>query len=185
MPKTWQTQMSQPLKLAAILALAALPLVEIGLLIWLGQSIGFWRLALLILLTAILGAYVIRHVGLSIFGAVLKGTRASRDGFEPLFNGFLQVLAGLLLIFPGIISDSLGLLLLIPIVRRQIIRSGLLKLVNIFHYQAEVSREAFRTPADDAGFDDDSSVTIEGEYERVSEKTVRTDKAVRPRNIRN
>ena len=175
--------MSQPLKIAVILAFAALPLLEIGLLIRLGQVIGIWWLALIVIGTAVLGTYVIRRVGMSVFERALSRLGTEREGFPPLFDGFLQVLAGLLLIFPGVISDLLGLLLLVPQLRHLVIRTGLLKLVTLFHYQAEVSRETFRaktgeTPADDAG------IVIEGEYERVSERPLHQGKAVQPRRSR-
>lgn len=172
--------MSQPLKIAVILVLAALPLLEIGLLIRLGQVIGIWWLALFILGTAFLGTYVIRKVGLSVFERALSRLNSDREGFSPLFDGFLQVLAGLLLIFPGVISDIIGLILLIPQVRHFMIRTGLLKLVTFFHYQAEVSRGAFRS-AETHTHEEPAGIVIEGEYERLSEKPLRPGKAVQPR----
>ena len=175
--------MSQPLKIATILVFAALPLLEIGLLIRLGQLIGIWWLAAIIIGTAVLGTYVIRRVGLSVFERALTRLNSEREGFSPLFDGFLQVLAGLLLIFPGVISDFVGLVLLIPQVRRTVIHTGLLKLVTLFHYQAEVSREAFRSK-DAAAPDDSEGIVIEGEYERLSEKPLKPGKAVQSRRHR-
>jgi UPF0716 protein FxsA len=175
--------MSQPLKIAAILVLAALPLLEIGLLIRLGQLIGIWWLAAIIIGTAVLGTYVIRRVGLSVFERALTRLNSDREGFSPLFDGFVQVLAGLLLIFPGVISDAVGLVLLIPQVRRTVIHTGLLKLVTLFHYQTEVSREAFRAK-DATPPDDPEGVVIEGEYERLSEKPLKPGKAVQARRHR-
>ncbi|RUP00264.1 FxsA family protein [Hyphomicrobium sp.] len=176
--------MSQPVKIALILALAALPLLEIGLLIRLGQLLGIWWLAAIIIGTAILGTYVIRRVGLRVFERALSRLGSDREGFSPLFDGFLQVLAGLLLIFPGVIADAFGLLLLIPQVRDIVIRTGLLKLVTLFHYQAEVSREAFRAQSDAPSPTEDDGIVIEGEYERVSERPLYPGKAVQPRRHR-
>ncbi len=175
--------MSQPFKIAVILAFAALPLLEIGLLIRLGQVIGIWWLAAIVIGTAILGTYVIRRVGLSVFERALSRLGSDREGFPPLFDGFLQVLAGLLLIFPGVISDLFGLFLLIPQVRHVVIKTGLLKLVTLFHYQAEVSRETFRATGDESPNGDDG-IVIEGEYERVSERPLHPGKAVQPRRSR-
>jgi len=172
--------MSQPFKIAIILLLAALPLVEIGLLIRLGQAIGIGWLTVFILGTAFLGTYVIRKVGLSVFERALSRLSSDRDGFSPLFDGFLQVLAGLLLIIPGVISDVIGLVLLIPQVRHFTIRTGLLKLVSFFHYQAEVSRGAFRS-SNETPREESRGPVIEGEYERVSERPLRPGKAVQPR----
>lgn len=175
--------MSQPFKIAVILAFAALPLLEIGLLIRLGQVIGIWWLAVIVIGTAVLGTYIIRRVGLSVFERALSRLGTEREGFPPLFDGFLQVLAGLLLIFPGVISDLLGLFLLVPQIRHLVIRTGLLKLVTLFHYQAEVSREAFRTTSTETPTDGEG-IVIEGEYERVSEKPLHQAKAVQPRRHR-
>lgn len=175
--------MSQSLKIAALIALAGLPIIEIGLLFRLVQVYGFWALAALMIATAIAGSYVIRQVGLSVFSRVLAGQRGELSAVEPLFDGFLQVLAGICLILPGLVTDTIGIFLLVPAVRQSIITSGLLKLVNIYHYQAEVSRETLRRTQQGEDFANDG-VTIEGEYERVSEKTVRHERAVQPRQAR-
>jgi len=175
--------MSQPFKIAIILLFAAFPLVEIGLLIRIGRSIGLGWLAVIIISTALLGAYIIRKVGLSVFERALSRLGADRAGVSPLFDGFLQVLAGLLLIFPGVISDVLGLTLLIPQVRHGLIRTGLLKLVTLFHYQAEVDRSAFRAAEPDDR-DEPAGIVIEGEYERLSEKPVRPGRSVQQRRYR-
>lgn len=172
--------MSRPFKIAIILLFAAFPLVEIGLLIRIGHIIGVWRLALIVIGTAFLGTYVIRRVGLSVFERALSRLGSDRGGFSPLFDGFLQVLAGLFLIFPGVISDVIGLTLLIPQVRHFMIRTGLLKLVTLFHYQAEAGRDAFRS-ADSAPKGEPDGIVIEGEYERLSEKPLRPGKSVQPR----
>jgi UPF0716 protein FxsA len=174
--------MSQPFKIATILLFVAFPLVEIGLLIRLGRSIGVGWLAVIVISSAFLGTYVIRRVGLSVFERALSRLGSDRQGVSPLFDGFVQVLAGLLLIFPGVISDAIGLVLLIPPVRRVLIRTGLLKLVTLFHYQAEVDRGSFHTetpPHSEPG-----GIVIEGEYERLSEKPLRPGRAVQQRRHR-
>jgi UPF0716 protein FxsA len=176
--------MSQPFKIAALLALVAYPLLEIGLLIRLGQLIGIGWLIVIILGTAALGAFIIRQVGLSVFERALSRLGSDREGFSPLFDGFLQVLAGLLLISPGVIADAVGLVLLIPQARRVVIRTGLLKLVTLFHYQAEVSRKTFRATEEVSPEEEADGIVIEGEYERLSEKPLHPGKAVQPRRPR-
>lgn len=169
----WRELMSQPFKIAIILLFAAFPLVEIGLLIRLGRVIGISWLAVIIIGTALLGTYVIRRVGLSVFERALSRLGSERKGVSPLFDGFVQVLAGVLLIFPGVISDAIGLTLLVPPVRRALIRTGLLKLVTLFHYQAE--GDAREEP---------DGIVIEGEYERLSEKPLRQGRSVQQRRYR-
>ncbi len=182
--------MSQRSKLAALFALAAIPLLEIGILIRLGQSIGFGRLALVVIATAILGTMVIRRTGVSMVTRALQGLSGGRDGVEPILDGFLQVIAGVLLIFPGVISDVMGALLLIPPVRRRLISSGILKIFGTASLDAGFVRprphpgrpSADRSadgPNDPTVGNSDRTVIIEGEYERVSEKTVEPERAVR------
>ncbi|CEJ83333.1 FxsA cytoplasmic membrane protein [Hyphomicrobium sp. GJ21] len=179
----WRELMSQPFKIAIILLFAAFPLVEIGLLIRLGRVIGIGWLAVIIIGTALLGTYVIRRVGLSVFERALSRLGSERKGVSPLFDGFVQVLAGVLLIFPGVISDAIGLTLLVPPVRRALIRTGLLKLVTLFHYQAEVDRGSFHAAEGDAQEEPDG-IVIEGEYERLSEKPLRQGRSVQQRRYR-
>ncbi|MGQ0455895.1 MAG: FxsA family protein [Hyphomicrobium sp.] len=177
--------MSQTVRLAVLLAFAAVPLLEIAVLIRVGQAIGFWPLALIVIATAALGVAVIRRVGLAMFRGALDGIGAGRDGLEPLLDGFLQVTSGMLLIFPGLLSDAVGLLLLAPPVRRQVIASGMLKAFgpaaagfDPFATDARKPGDAWRQERDDDG------VTIEGEYERIAEEPIRQDKALRRQNQR-
>lgn len=173
--------MSQRTKLAFLLALAALPLLEIGVLIRLGQAIGFARLALLVIATAILGTIVIRRVGVSMVSRALQGIERGRDGLGPILDGFLQVVAGMLLIFPGLISDALGILLLVPPLRHWLISSGILKIFGSVPFESASARYKAAEKAADGktAADDAHAVTIEGEYERLSEKTIPAEKAVR------
>jgi UPF0716 protein FxsA len=191
--------MSQPVRLAVILALVAFPLLEIGLLIRAGQEIGFWRLALIVVSTAVLGTVIIRRVGFSVFARIWAHVEAGRGGLEPVLDGFLLFVAGMLLIFPGLISDGLGLILLIPQVRQLVVHSGLPKLFGIRTYDRPRARarpqpsprpsgfEPGFEPGADPGADREppGTVTIEGEYERLSEKTVKPEGAVRPRRASN
>ncbi|MBA2126126.1 exclusion protein FxsA [Hyphomicrobium methylovorum] len=173
--------MSRALKTAIVLFLCALPLIELALLVRIGQAIGLGWLAVIILGTAFLGAGIIRHVGLSVFERGLSRLGSERESFPPLFDGFLKVLAGLFLIFPGVIADAIGLVLLIPQVRSFVIHTGVLKLVRLFHYQAEAGRGSFRSASRGEPAADADGIVIEGEYERVSERPVGAGRSVQPR----
>jgi UPF0716 protein FxsA len=184
--------MAQPLRLAALLAFLAFPILEIGLLIRAGQSIGFWRLALIVVATAILGGAVIQRTGLRVLtrarAQMARGHfESGRNRFEPLFDGLVHLMAGMLLIFPGLISDALGLILLIPLVRNFVVTSVLPKLVTVAFFGSGPSSRPFqRTPDErrprpsDSEFDSGSGPTIEGEYERVSEKSVAPERSLKP-----
>lgn len=172
--------MSPSVKLASILAFLAFPILEIGILIRVGQAVGFWRLALIVVATAVLGSAVIRRTGLAVLTRARAQVEAGRPGFEPLFDGLLLLTAGMLLIFPGVISDALGLCLLIPQVRRFVITAVLPKLVSFTTFEVRTARKStdrHRQPGGDQNsqsFDPGSSdgVTIEGEYERIKDEPV-------------
>ncbi len=175
--------MSQPLRLASLLALVAFPLLEIGLLIRAGQALGFWRLALIVVLTAILGSVAIRRIGLAVFTRARAEIEAGHGGLEPLLDGLLQVTAGLLLIFPGLISDFLGICLLVPQLRQRLTQRVLPRLFRTARYETRSTPGGSgHAGAGGAGpARTAEGVTIEGEYERLGEKDVPPETALRPR----
>jgi UPF0716 protein FxsA len=107
---------------AFVLLFVAFPLIEIAVLIKVGQAIGFWPTMLLLIAAAVLGTIVIREQGLSMVGRAFDAMREGRIPLAPMLDSYVVIMAGLLLIIPGLISDVLGLLLLIPPLRRWCIR---------------------------------------------------------------
>jgi UPF0716 protein FxsA len=151
---------------ALVLILIAFPLLEIALLIKAGQTIGFWPLLALLLAATVLGMIVIREQGLSMVSRVLAVIGEGRFPIESLINGYVLVIAGLLLILPGFLSDALALLLLVPPVRRAGIRRTL----------AALTPQPRGSPAA-RGPRVSRPPVIEGTYERLDvqdEKTRRT-----------
>lgn len=107
---------------ALALIFVALPLIEIAVLIKVGEAIGFWPTMLWLVAAAVLGSIVIREQGLSVVGRAFDTMREGRIPLEPMLDSYVVIMAGLLLIVPGLISDAIGLLLLIPPLRRWLIR---------------------------------------------------------------
>lgn len=98
------------------------PLLELYVLIEVGSGIGGLSTILLCLFTAALGGLLIRLQGLS---TLLDAQRRMAMGEFPAehgAHGLLLGLAGLLLFTPGFITDSIGFVLLVPAIRRLIIR---------------------------------------------------------------
>ena len=130
------------------IALLAWPLVEIGLFVTVGGAIGLWWTLAIVLGTGVLGALVLRNAARLSGGA---GLRDPRQMVLTAARGGMNLMAGLLLILPGFLTDVLGLVLLIPPV--QVLVTGLLaRRINV---AASGTRPATR---DDV---------IEGDYERV------------------
>jgi UPF0716 protein FxsA len=108
------------MRLAVLFAILAFPILEIALLIKAGQRIGALGVFGLIIVTGVLGVWAIRRHGLV---AARRMAEAAERGEAPapnLLDGALVVLAGMLLVAPGLITDTLGLTLLFPAVRRAI-----------------------------------------------------------------
>jgi len=108
---------------AFALIFVAFPLIEIAVLIKVGQAIGFWPTMLLLIAAAVLGSIVIREQGLSMVGRAFDAMREGRIPLEPMLDSYVVIMAGLLLIIPGLVSDVIGLLLLIPPLRHWCIRA--------------------------------------------------------------
>lgn len=102
------------------LVLIGLPLAEIALFVQVGRVIGAGAVVLLVLLAGIAGLLLLRRGGLRLAHETREAMRAGHDPGPELTNGALLLLAALLLIVPGFLSDAAALVLLVPWTRRQI-----------------------------------------------------------------
>jgi len=103
--------------LKLFLAFTLIPLVEIYLLIKLGQNFGAITSILLVIFTGILGAYLARMEGLRTLFRIQETMREGGMPGEELLDALLIAIAGLVLITPGFITDVAGFLLLFPVTR--------------------------------------------------------------------
>ena len=101
-----------------LLAFIAVPLIEIGLFIQVGGLIGLWPTLLIVLVTAIIGSYMVRAQGAMAMGQVRDSFNELSDPSEPLAHGAMILFSGALLLTPGFFTDVVGFLLLVPGVRR-------------------------------------------------------------------
>ncbi len=98
--------------LAILLAIVSLPVLEGWLLFRLGERFGLWVLAWLVL--AFIGGVLLIRMEKLVWAIRLAGSlRAQRSPLGALLASVRSVVAGLLLIFPGIITDVMALLLLV------------------------------------------------------------------------
>lgn len=120
------------------------PLVELGLLIWIGihTSLGFT--IGLVLMTGILGASLARWQGWRTVERIHAEWAGHRIPADALLDAFLILIAGLFLVTPGILTDLLGFALLIPPVRTLAKR----RLIAWFHHHVQVQIRHFSTPFD-------------------------------------
>lgn len=94
--------------------LLAVPIAEIAVFIAVGGQIGIlWTFAL-ILLTAVLGSILLRIQGFQIINRLREETNAGRIPGRELGDGAMILVAGVLLLTPGFVTDTLGFLLFFP-----------------------------------------------------------------------
>ena len=103
-------------------AFLAIPLIEIALFIQVGGLIGLWPTLGIVIITAILGTSLMRSQGALAMRQIRASFNEMRDPSEPLAHGAMILFAGALLITPGILTDSIGFLLLIPAFRSMAFR---------------------------------------------------------------
>lgn len=105
------------------LAFLAVPLIEITLFIQIGGAIGLWPTLLTVILTAILGTYLVRTQGLMAIGKLQSSFSQLQDPTEPLAHGAMILFAGALLLTPGFFTDGLGFALCVPMIRSRVFHS--------------------------------------------------------------
>ena len=103
-------------------ALVAIPVIEIALFIQIGGAIGTWPTLGLVVLTTILGTWLVRAQGRHALMKLQRSLSDLTDPAEPLAHGAMMLIAGFLLILPGFFTDAIGFALLIPAVRSAVLR---------------------------------------------------------------
>lgn len=102
--------------LIAILVLA-LPLLEIAGFVVVGSEIGVLPTIALVLLSGVAGSLLLRWQGFGALGRIRREIEAGNPPGREVAHGLMIMLAGILLLIPGFVTDIFGLLLFIPAVR--------------------------------------------------------------------
>jgi UPF0716 protein FxsA len=102
------------------LVFLGVPLIEIGLCIAIGQWIGIVPTLAGVVVTALLGSWIIRMQGLSLIAEIQKLMAAGALPAAQMAEGLMLAVAGALLLTPGYFTDTIGFLLFVPAVRRAV-----------------------------------------------------------------
>jgi UPF0716 protein FxsA len=101
--------------LARLIALFVIvPLVDLAILIRLGQALGFWPTIALVVATGTAGAILARSQGLSVLRGIRTELSVGQMPSDRLLDGVLVLVGGTLLLTPGLLTDLTGFLLLLP-----------------------------------------------------------------------
>ena len=142
----------------------AVPLIEIGLFVTVGGWLTLWPTLAIVLGTGVLGVFVMRLQGLRAISDMQNAMKTMQSPMSPMANSAMIMLAGILLILPGFLTDTLGFLLLIPFVRHWVIA----------HFSGKM--RVFKTTGPSAGSNTDwrdgrqnqySGEAIDAEYSEV------------------
>lgn len=151
------------------------PIIEIGLFIQVGGFLGLWPTIALVLITAFVGASLVRSQGIQTLMSVQGRLQQGEMPAQQILEGVMLAVAGVLLLTPGFMTDALGMLVLLPAPRAMIAKKIMEKMVvsNMsggFHAggqagfgQSPFGQDPFNRDPSDQSKDGN---TFEGEFEK-------------------
>jgi UPF0716 protein FxsA len=134
-----------------LILLIGLPLVEISIFAEVGAEIGGFMTAMLTLSTAVVGVYIVRIQGLVVMSRARENMMKGEPLVAEVVHGMFLFLAGMFLVIPGFLTDSLGALLLLPPIRTLLGKYGLAGMV-------------LGNPKPEPQYDSQGNIVIEGQY---------------------
>ena len=97
-----------------------MPILELVVLLKVHQACGLGNTLVIVVLTGIVGAVLARAQGIMVMTVIRRDLAEGKMPAPRLMDGVMILIAGVLLITPGLITDSVGFLLLLPPVRASI-----------------------------------------------------------------
>ena len=95
-----------------------MPILEIGVLIRVGGWLGLWPTLVIVILTAVLGTWMLRQQSTATLQVAQNRLQAGELPAQQIFEGLLLLVGGVLLVTPGFVTDAFGFVCLIPWSRR-------------------------------------------------------------------
>ena len=137
------------------------PIIEITVLMQVGELIGAWPTVAIVIISAWLGAKYVRQQGLATLQSVQTKMAQGEMPSGEIVTGLMLLVAGVLLVTPGFVTDVFGLLLLIPTVR-QALASTVQKHIKINQASSFGAHAHFHSTS----FTQDNSHTYENEVDQ-------------------
>ena len=113
-----------------LLLFLAVPLAEILVIVEVAQRTGIIETIALLLIVSILGAWLVKSEGMGVIRKIQFQLIQGQIPNKELLDGGLILIAGVLMLTPGFITDVVGLLLLFPLTRPIIRRLFFKRIVN-------------------------------------------------------
>jgi UPF0716 protein FxsA len=105
-----------------IVVFLVVPLLELGVILWVGSAIGVLPTLAFLLAVSVCGGWLVRRIGFGVWQRARRTLDAGQIPGQELLDGSVVLGAGALLLVPGFVTDVVGLVLLVPIVRRFVAR---------------------------------------------------------------
>jgi UPF0716 protein FxsA len=102
-----------------LLLFVLVPLLELAILVRLGGVLGFWPTIGIVVVTGAVGALLARSQGTRVLSGIRTELAVGQMPTDRLVDGLLILVGGAVLLTPGLLTDVLGLALLIPFTRRR------------------------------------------------------------------
>lgn len=99
---------------------ALIPVIELALLIKIGTIIGTLNTIILVIFTALVGAYLVKMEGISVVTRFQNNVSTGKFPADEIFDGAMILVAGALLVTPGVMTDVVGFSLVLPASRKVI-----------------------------------------------------------------
>jgi len=144
--------------MSLFLLFVAIPLIEIALFVKIGGAIGLWPTLAIVVGTAVLGSWLLRTQGAIAMNRLRESLATLKDPTEPLANGAMILVAGVLLLTPGFFTDALGFLLLFPPFRAAAFR----------YLRSRVTVQGFSTSPPPGPSATRETDVIEGDFEEIT-----------------
>lgn len=135
-----------------------IPILEIYLLLKVGGSIGALPTVALVVLTAVVGVWLLRLQGYITIARMQNSLNRGELPAETMLEGVMLFVAGALLLTPGFFTDAIGFLLLIPVTRGWIARFMLRRMMVMSQFQARHTSQSGQT------YQSSATDVIEGEF---------------------
>ncbi len=128
-----------------ILLFIGVPLIELAILIKIGQSLGVGYTLGLVIFTGILGAYLARWQGFVTLRKIQEDVNNGRMPADRLIDGVLILCSGILLLTPGLITDLIGFIGLIPFSRNLVKRWLKRKIKDMLNQGRVITIQSFKS----------------------------------------
>ncbi|WP_413113790.1 FxsA family protein [Thaumasiovibrio sp. DFM-14] len=160
------------------------PIIEIALFVQVGGVLGLWPTLSLVLLTAVVGASLVRSQGIMTLMSVQQRLQQGEMPAQQILEGVMLAVCGVLLLTPGFMTDALGMLVLLPVPRaylaQEIMKRVKVQTMGQAGFQAGFGHQqdpfSSQQPPHDRSQSSRNGDIYEGEFEHKDDKNDRLGK---------